>query len=78
MEMYATRKGWDIGGVEVACEYTPPSAGARPASGSSCASPTPHRRAGRAPARHRRQVPVHRTLDGEVADERVERVTLAH
>ena len=23
MEMYATRKGWDIGGVEVACEYTP-------------------------------------------------------
>ena len=23
MEMYATRKGWDLGGVEVACEYTP-------------------------------------------------------
>ena len=23
MEMYATRKHWDIGGVEVACEYTP-------------------------------------------------------
>src|SRR3954463_4346208 len=23
MEMYATRKGWDIGGVEVACEYAP-------------------------------------------------------
>ena len=23
MEMYAERKGWDIGGVEVACDYTP-------------------------------------------------------
>src|SRR6478672_7191949 len=23
MEMYAARKGWDVGGVEVACEYTP-------------------------------------------------------
>src|SRR5690242_7275212 len=23
MEMYAKRKGWDIGEVEVACDYTP-------------------------------------------------------
>ena len=23
MEMYAARKNWDIGGVEVTCEYTP-------------------------------------------------------
>ena len=23
MEMYAVRKGWDVGGVEVACDYTP-------------------------------------------------------
>src|SRR3977135_4178779 len=27
MEMYATRKGWDLGGVEVACEYTPAEGG---------------------------------------------------
>src|SRR6185295_6262880 len=68
MEMYATRKGWDIGGVEVACEYTPAERGC----------PT------RFGIVERLRViaakcPVHRTLDGEVMfDERVERVTLAH
>jgi len=33
MEMYATRKGWDIGGVEV-CANTRPPSGAPDASGS--------------------------------------------
>jgi putative redox protein len=27
MEMYAARKGWDIGPLEVACEYTPTARG---------------------------------------------------
>lgn len=80
MEMYATRKQWDIGGVEVACEYTPAERGC----------PTRFQIVLRLPdALSEEQVerlrviaakcPVHRTLDGEVMfDERVERVTLAH
>ena len=32
MEMYAARKGWDIGHVEVDVQYTPPSAAVRPSS----------------------------------------------
>ena len=74
MEMYATRKGWDIGGVEVACEYTPAERGC----------PTRFEMVFKMPAHldedqiERLQViaakcPVHRTLEGEVAfDERVE------
>ena len=58
MEMYATRKGWDIGGVEVACEYTPAERGCPTRFGIVVAPPRlAHRRAGRAPARHRREVP---------------------
>ena len=58
MEMYATRKGWDIGGVEVACDYTPAERGCPTRFGLVVRLPdTPQRRAGRAPARHRRQVP---------------------
>ena len=80
MEMYASRKQWDIGGVEVACEYTPAERGC----------PTRFRIIMRLPdslsdeqvAKLRviaAKCPVHRTLDGEVMfDERVERVTLAH
>src|ERR1044072_8389411 len=80
MEMYATRKNWDIGGVEVACEYTPAERG----------FPTRFRIVLRLPeSLSEEQVerlriiaakcPVHRTLDGEVMfDERVERVSLAH
>ena len=74
MEMYATRKGWDIGGVEVACEYTPAERGC----------PTRFELVMRMPEHlteeqvERLQViaakcPVHRTLEGEVAfDERIE------
>ena len=80
MEMYATRKNWDIGGVEVACEYTPAERGC----------PTRFRIIMRLPESlsdeqvERLRIiaakcPVHRTLDGEVMfDERVERVSLAH
>ena len=80
MEMYAARKGWDIGGVEVSVEYTPAERGC----------PTRFRLNLRLPeSLSQEQVerlrviaakcPVHRTLDGEVMfDERVERVSLAH
>ena len=80
MEMYAQRKGWDVGGVEVTCDYTPADRGC----------PTRFNLVMRFPdSLNEGQVeklrviaakcPVHRTLDGEVMfDERVERVTLAH
>jgi len=79
MEMYAQRKGWDIGDVEVACEYNPAERG----------SPTRFELVMRFPERlseeqvERLRViaakcPVHRTLDGEVMfDERVERIAHA-
>ncbi len=79
MEMYAQRKGWDVAGLEVSCEYTPAERGC----------PTKFDLALRMPSQldeeqiERLRViaakcPVHRTLDGEVMfDERVERVSLA-
>ena len=79
MEMYAQRKGWDIGDVEVECNYTPSERG----------RPTRFALTLRIPSGlpddivQRLQIiaakcPVHRTLDGEVMfEERVERVTLA-
>lgn len=79
MEMYAQRKGWDVGDVEVECEYTPAERGC----------PTRFDLILRLPTRlsdeqvERLRViaakcPVHRTLDGEVMfHERVERVELA-
>ena len=78
MEMYASRKHWDLAGVEVACEYTPAERGC----------PTRFQIILRLPdSLSQEQVerlriiaakcPVHRTLDGEVMfDERVERTTL--
>jgi len=79
MEMYAQRKGWDLRGVEVSCDYTPAERGC----------PTRFNLVLRLPeaisdeqAERLRVIaakcPVHRTLDGEVMfHERVERVTLA-
>jgi putative redox protein len=79
MEMYARRKGWDVGDVEVACDYAPAERGC----------PTRFNLVMRFPETmsdeqvERLRViaakcPVHRTLEGEVMfDERVERVTLA-
>lgn len=79
MEMYAKRKGWDIGDVEVMADYTPAERGC----------PTKFTLVMRFPPDlPEEQVeklrviaakcPVHRTLDGEVMfDERVERLALA-
>jgi putative redox protein len=76
IEMYAQRKGWEIGPVEVECEYAPAERG----------SPTSFVLVIRLPAEcSEEQVqrirviaakcPVHRTLAGEVSfDERVELV----
>jgi putative redox protein len=78
MEMYAGRKGWDIGHVEVDVEYTPAERGC----------PTKFDLVLRLPADlpedqiERLKViaakcPVHRVLDGEVMfNERIERVQL--
>jgi putative redox protein len=76
MEMYAKRKGWDVAGLRVDCEYLPAERG----------HPTQFKLVMRMPAHlDQEQVdrltaiaarcPVHRTLEGEVAfDERVELV----
>ena len=74
MEMYARRKGWNVDGLEVDCEYTPAERG----------SPTRFELIMRLPGHlSEEQVerlriiaakcPVHRTLEGEVIfDEQVE------
>jgi putative redox protein len=79
MEMYASHKGWDLGPVEVECDYTPSERGC----------PTKFNLVLRVPRglsdeqMRRLQViaakcPVHRTLDGEVMfNERVELVETA-
>jgi len=76
MEMYAQRKGWDVGGVEVTCDYTPADRGC----------PTRFQIVMRFPdglsedqvERLRviaAKCPVHRTLEGEVMfKERMERI----
>ena len=76
MEMYARRKGWDVAGLAVDCEYTPGERGC----------PTKFAMVLKLPGHlteeqaERLQViaakcPVHRTLEGEVAfEERVELV----
>ena len=76
MEMYADRKGWDLTGVEVDCDYTPAERG----------RPTQFNLVLRVPeSLSDEQVerltviatkcPIHRTLEGEVTfDERVQRV----
>ncbi len=76
IEMYAARKGWDVHGLEIDCDYTPAERG----------SPTRFALVMRMPAHlsdeqvERLRViaakcPVHRTLEGEVLFE--ERVELA-
>jgi len=79
MEMYAERKGWDIGRVEVEVEYSPAERG--------CptkfelvmrlAEDVPEEQVERLRA-IAAKCPVHRVLDGEVMfQERVERVNMA-
>jgi putative redox protein len=79
MEMYAGRKGWDIGPVEVQCEYSTAERG----------SPTTFTLVLGIPSVCTQEqidklrmiaakCPVHRTLDGEVSfDERIELVESA-
>jgi putative redox protein len=79
MEMYAQRKGWDIGGVEVECGYTPAERGCPTRFNLVIRMPDtiPDERAEKLRI-IAAKCPVHRTLDGEVMfDERVERVALA-
>jgi putative redox protein len=77
MQMYGERKGWDLAGLEVDCDYAPPERG----------RPTVFHLVLRLPeSLSEEQVerltviaakcPIHRTLEGEVTfDERVQRVT---
>jgi putative redox protein len=76
IEMYAKRKGWDVGSIEVECEYIPAERG----------SPTKFELALRLPSNLSEEqierltviaakCPVHQTLDGEIMFE--ERVELA-
>ena len=74
--MYAERKGWDVGPVEVDCEYTPAERGCPTRFGLIVRLPD-----GLSEDQIQRlmqiaaKCPVHRTLDGEVMfDERVELV----
>ena len=78
IEMYAQRKGWDLGFVEVSCEYSPAERGC----------PTKFETVLRLPPTLTdyqvgqlrviaAKCPIHRTLDGEVMfNERVERMQL--
>jgi putative redox protein len=79
MEMYAQRKGWDIGGVEVEASYTPAERGCPTRFGLTLRLPSDL--SDEQVERLRviaAKCPVHRTLEGEVMfDERVERVSLA-
>lgn len=77
LEMYAERKGWDIGPVEVSCEYEPAERGSPTAftlvTRLACGEEQVERL--RAIAA---KCPVRRMLEGEVMfDERVEIVTAA-
>ncbi len=74
MEMYAKRKGWDIGPVEVECEYEPAERGAATVFNlvlrlpSACSEEQLEKLRVIAA-----KCPVHRTLDGEVVfRERIE------
>ncbi len=79
IEMYAKRKGWDLGPVEIKCEYMPAERGC----------PTKFRLDIRLPSNCSQEqierlkviaakCPVHRTLDGEVIfEDHIELVTPA-
>ena len=79
MEMYATRKGWDIGHVEVSVEYTPAERGC-PTKFElvmQLADDVPEEQVERLRV-IAAKCPVHRVLDGEVMfQERVDRVHMA-
>ena len=74
MEMYAKRKGWNVDGMEVDCDYTPAERGS--ATNFKLIMRMPAHLAEEQVERLRiiaAKCPVHRTLEGEVFfDERVE------
>ena len=74
MEMYATRKGWDVAGMEVDCDYAPAERGC--ATNFTLVMRMPAHLSEEQVERLRviaAKCPVHRTLEGEVFfDERVE------
>jgi putative redox protein len=76
MQMYAERKGWDLTGVEVDCDYQPAERG-RP-SGFELILRLPESLSDEQVDRLKviaAKCPIHRTLEGEVAfEERVQRV----
>ena len=76
IEMYAKRKGWDIGGVEVEAEYTPAERGCPTRFGLTLRLPSDLTEEQVERLRViAAKCPVHRTLDGEVLfSESVERV----
>jgi putative redox protein len=79
IEMYAQRKGWDLGYVEVECEYTPAERGCPTRFDLTLRLPqdAPDEQVERLKI-IAAKCPVHRTLDGEVMfHEKVERVALA-
>jgi putative redox protein len=79
IEMYAERKGWELGTLEVACEYTPAERGE--ATSFKLLLRLPHGLTAEQVQKLRvvaAKCPVHRTLDGEVMfEERVELVAPA-
>jgi putative redox protein len=79
MEMYAARKGWDIGHVEVDVQYAPAERGCPTKFELVMRLPddVPEERVERLRA-IAAKCPVHRVLDGEVMfDERIQRVHMA-
>jgi putative redox protein len=76
MEMYATRKGWDIGEVEVDVEYEPAQRGSPTRFAMTVSLPKELSEDQRERLMQiAAKCPVHRTLEGEVMfDERVELV----
>ena len=76
IEMYADRKGWDVSGLEVDCDYMPAERGCPTRFGlvvrlPDTLSEEQAERLGVIAAK----CPIHRTLEGEVTfDERVQRV----
>ena len=78
MEMYAQRKGWEIGAVEVGVEFSPAERGCPTRFGLVLRFPAELSEEQVASLRViAAKCPIHRTLDGEVMfSERVERVNL--
>jgi putative redox protein len=76
MEMYAERKGWDLSGLEVDCDYVPAERGC-PTTFNLVMRMPEHLSAGQVERLEiiAAKCPIHRTLEGEVAfKERIERV----